>query len=110
LKNIICSFKPKILLPITHLAPIASGVSGTAQHERPDASGSTEPVLCLKLGKNLDIELKELPNYFDFFLPLAGSEVYNATNDNEADRKDTLFAKQKKTLRQAQGKLKKKVK
>ena len=40
----------------------------------------------LKLGKNLDIELIELPNYFDFFLPLAGSEVYNATNDNEADR------------------------
>jgi hypothetical protein len=40
----------------------------------------------LKLGKNLDIELNELPNYFDFFLPLAGSEVYNATNDNEADR------------------------
>jgi hypothetical protein len=40
----------------------------------------------LKLGKNLDIELKELPNYFDFFLPLAGSEIYNASNDNEADR------------------------
>jgi len=40
----------------------------------------------LRLGKNLDIEIKELPNYFDFFLPLAGSEVYNATNDNEADR------------------------
>ena len=40
----------------------------------------------LKLGKNLDIQLKELPNYFDFFLPLAGSEVYNATNNNEADR------------------------
>ena len=40
----------------------------------------------LKLGRNLDIEIKELPNYFDFFLPLAGSEVYNATNDNEADR------------------------
>ncbi len=40
----------------------------------------------LKLGNNLDIELKELPNYFDFFLPLAGSEVYNATNDNEVDR------------------------
>ncbi len=40
----------------------------------------------LKLGKNLDIELKELPNYFDFFLPLANSEVYNAKNDNEADR------------------------
>lgn len=40
----------------------------------------------LKLGKNLDIHLKELPNYFDFFLPLAGSEVYNASNNNEADR------------------------
>lgn len=40
----------------------------------------------LKLGKNLDIKLKELPNYFDFFLPLAGSEVYNAKNDDEADR------------------------
>jgi hypothetical protein len=40
----------------------------------------------LKLGKNLDIKLKELPNYFDFFLPLAGSEVYNASNNNEADR------------------------
>ncbi|WP_442267640.1 DNA methyltransferase [Tenacibaculum sp. ZS6-P6] len=40
----------------------------------------------LRLGKNLDIEIKELPNYFDFFLPLAGSEVYNSSNDNEADR------------------------
>ena len=40
----------------------------------------------LRLGKNLDVEIKELPNYFDFFLPLAGSEVYNASNDNEADR------------------------
>lgn len=40
----------------------------------------------LKLGKNLDIKLIELPNYFDFFLPLAGSEVYNASNNNEADR------------------------
>ncbi len=40
----------------------------------------------LKLGKNLDIKLKELPNYHDFFLPLAGSEVYNSGNNNEADR------------------------
>lgn len=37
-------------------------------------------------GKNLDVQVKDLPNYFDFFLPLAGSEVYNASNDNEADR------------------------
>lgn len=40
----------------------------------------------LKLGKTLDVKIKELPNYFDFFLPLAGSEVYNASNNNEADR------------------------
>ncbi|WP_199287727.1 type IIL restriction-modification enzyme MmeI [Pseudotamlana carrageenivorans] len=40
----------------------------------------------LRLGKNLDVEIKDLPNYFDFFLPLAGSEVYHASNDNEADR------------------------
>lgn len=40
----------------------------------------------LKLGKNLDIKLEDLPNYSDFFLPLAGSEVYNASNDDEADR------------------------
>ena len=40
----------------------------------------------LKLGKNLDIPIGELPKYFSFFLPLAGSEVYHSTNDNEADR------------------------
>lgn len=40
----------------------------------------------LKLGKNLDIFIKDLPNHYAFFLPLAGSEVYHSTNDNEADR------------------------
>ena len=40
----------------------------------------------LRLGRALDIKLEELPEYFDFFLPLAGSEVYSASNDNEADR------------------------
>ncbi len=40
----------------------------------------------LKLGKSLDIQLHELPQHYDFFLPLAGSEVYNSSNDNEADR------------------------
>lgn len=41
----------------------------------------------LKVNKlSLDIKLKELPNYFDFFLPLAGSEIYTAKNDDEADR------------------------
>ena len=42
--------------------------------------------LDLRLGKNLDIQIKELPNYFDFFLPLAGSEIYNSKNNDEADR------------------------
>jgi len=40
----------------------------------------------LKLGKNLDILIKDLPKHYAFFLPLAGSEIYHATNDNEADR------------------------
>ncbi|MGP1570605.1 MAG: class I SAM-dependent DNA methyltransferase [Moraxella sp.] len=40
----------------------------------------------LKLGKTLDIKIKELPRHYDFFLPLAGSEVYHSANDNEADR------------------------
>lgn len=40
----------------------------------------------LKLGNNLDIALKELPDHYDFFLPLAGAEAYHVSNDNEADR------------------------
>lgn len=40
----------------------------------------------LKLGKTLDIAFKELPKHYNFFLPLAGSEVYHSANDNEADR------------------------
>jgi type II restriction/modification system DNA methylase subunit YeeA len=40
----------------------------------------------LKLNTALDIKIKDLPKSFDFFLPLAGSEVYNSSNDNEADR------------------------
>ncbi|MFB2589007.1 class I SAM-dependent DNA methyltransferase [Acinetobacter sp. c1-l78] len=40
----------------------------------------------LKLGKTLDIAFNELPKHYDFFLPLAGSEVYHSANDNEADR------------------------
>ncbi len=41
----------------------------------------------LKLGKNLDIPIADLPKYYGFFSPLAGSEVYHSANDNEADRK-----------------------
>ncbi|MBS1531517.1 MAG: class I SAM-dependent DNA methyltransferase [Bacteroidetes bacterium] len=40
----------------------------------------------LKTGINRDINLIELPKYFDFFLPLTGAEIYKASNDNKADR------------------------
>lgn len=40
----------------------------------------------LKSGKNLDIAIQDLPSHYAFFLPLAGSEVYQSANDNEADR------------------------
>lgn len=40
----------------------------------------------LKLGTTRDIPIKELPRHYDFFLPLAGSEVYVTKNDNKADR------------------------
>lgn len=40
----------------------------------------------LRLNRSLDIKLEDLPKQFSFFLPLSGSEVYSASNDNEADR------------------------
>ena len=40
----------------------------------------------LKTKVQKDIKINELPRHYDFFLPLAGSEVYNTKNDNKADR------------------------
>lgn len=40
----------------------------------------------LRFGTTKDIQISELANHHSFFLPLAGSEVYNSNNDNEADR------------------------
>jgi len=40
-----------------------------------------------RTGKNLNVELKDLPKNHTFFLPWAGQEVYQASNENEADRK-----------------------
>lgn len=40
----------------------------------------------LRFGTTKDIQISELANHHSFFLPLAGSEVYNSKNDNEADR------------------------
>ena len=40
----------------------------------------------LRLGTTKDIQISDLANHHSFFLPLAGSEVYNSSNDNQADR------------------------
>lgn len=40
----------------------------------------------LKTKLNRDFPIVELANYYDFFLPLSGAEVYKASNDNKADR------------------------
>ena len=40
----------------------------------------------LRTKANRDFLIDELPNYFDFFLPLTGAEVYQGSNDNKADR------------------------
>jgi type II restriction/modification system DNA methylase subunit YeeA len=40
----------------------------------------------LKTKLNRDFKIKELPKYFDFFLPLTGAEIYKSSNDNRADR------------------------
>jgi len=41
----------------------------------------------LKTNGKLDVEIKDLPKYFDFFLPWAGMEKTQHTNDNPADVK-----------------------
>ncbi|WP_452233051.1 DNA methyltransferase [Lacinutrix sp. MEBiC02595] len=40
----------------------------------------------LRFGTTKDIQISELANHHSFFLPLSGSEVYNSSNDNQADR------------------------
>ena len=40
----------------------------------------------LRLGTTKDIQINELANHHSFFLPLAGSEVYNSSNGDQADR------------------------
>lgn len=88
-------YKKKIFFKVEASDKLLSSIEEIAKEERISKHKPRFAILTdykhivakdLKLGKNLDIKLKELPNYFDFFLPLAGSEVYNATNNNEADR------------------------
>lgn len=88
-------YKKKIFFKVEETNKLLSSIEEIAKEERILKHQPRFAILTdynqlvakdLKLGKNLDIQLKELPNYFDFFLPLAGSEVYNASNNNEADR------------------------
>ena len=41
----------------------------------------------IKTNKNLHVPVKELSKNHSFFLPWAGQEVYQSSNENEADRK-----------------------
>lgn len=88
-------YKKKIFFKVESTNKILSSIDAISKEERILKHKPRFAILTdhkelvakdLRLGKNLDIEIKELPNYFDFFLPLAGSEVYNASNNNEADR------------------------
>lgn len=88
-------YKKKIFYKTESSGTLLSGIEEIAKEERVLKHKPRFAIITdykqlvakdLKLSKNLDIELKKLPDYFDFFLPLAGSEVYNARNDNEADR------------------------
>lgn len=88
-------YKKKIFYKVEATEKLLSGIEEFAKEERVLKQQPRFLIITdyeqlvakdLKLGRNLDIKLNELPNYFDFFLPLAGSEVYNASNNNEADR------------------------
>lgn len=88
-------YKKKIFFKVEASDKLLSSIENAAKEERILRHQPRFAILTdykqliakdLKLGKSLDIKLGDLPNYYDFFLPLAGSEVYNASNNNEADR------------------------
>lgn len=88
-------YKRKVFFKEETADKLFSGIEAYAKEERILKHNSRFVILTdyktlvardIRLGKNLDIPIHELPKYFDFFLPLAGSEVYNTKNNNEADR------------------------
>lgn len=88
-------YKNKVFFKVEDTGALLSTIDGVSKEERilkhkPRFALVTdyETIVAkdLKLNKTLDIPLKELPRHHGFFLPLAGSEVYNSSNDNEADR------------------------
>jgi hypothetical protein len=88
-------YKKKVFFKVEKADKLLSAIESVAKEERILKHSPRFAIVTdfknlvakdLKLGKNLDISLKDLPNHYAFFLPLAGSEVYHSTNDNEADR------------------------
>lgn len=88
-------YKKKIFFKVEKADKLLSSIESVAKDERILKHQPRFAILTdfktlvakdLKLGKNLDIAITDLPNHYTFFLPLAGSEVYHSTNDNEADR------------------------
>ena len=88
-------YKKKIFFKVEKTDKLLSSIENVAKEERILKHSPRFVIVTdyknlvakdLKLRKNLDISIKDLPNHYAFFLPLAGSEVYHSTNDNEADR------------------------
>lgn len=88
-------YKKKVFYKVEASEKLLSSIDDIARHDKILKQKPRFAILTdfdqlvakdLQKGGALDIKLAELPSYFDFFLPLAGSEVYNASNDNEADR------------------------
>jgi hypothetical protein len=88
-------YKKKVFFKVEKADKLLSAIESIAKDERILKHAPRFAILTdyknlvakdLKLGKNLDISIKDLPSHYAFFLPFAGSEVYHSTNDNEADR------------------------
>lgn len=88
-------YKKKVFFKVEKADKLLSAIESVAKDERILKHSPRFAILTdykhlvakdLKLGKNLGIFIKDLPSHYTFFLPLAGSEVYHSTNDNEADR------------------------
>lgn len=88
-------YKKKVFFKVEKADKLLSAIESVAKEERILKHSPRFAILTdyknlvakdLKMGKNLDIAIKDLPSHYAFFLPLSGSEVYHSTNDNEADR------------------------
>lgn len=88
-------YKKKVFFKVEKADKLLSAIESISKEERIFKHSPRFAILTdykslvakdLKLGRNLDIAIKDLPSHYAFFLPLAGSEVYHSTNDNEADR------------------------